>query len=211
MSEGEKLKLIGGNGMETFAIPEMGIPAVRMTDGPSGVRSWGPSNAYPAGIALAAAWDPALAKLEGQSLADDAKARGARILLGPGVNIYRAPMNGRNFEYFGENPYLASRVAVSYIEGVQSHGVAATVKHFDANNSEFDRHNTDADIDERALHEIYLPAFEAAVKEAHVGAVMDSYNLVNRAHMTENAPMNLDILKHSWEFWSARQILYQRS
>ncbi len=109
MSEGEKLKLIGGNGMETFAIPEMGIPAVRMTDGPSGVRSWGPSNAYPASIALAAAWDPALAKLEGQSLADDAKARGARILLGPGVNIYRAPMNGRNFEYFGENPYLASR------------------------------------------------------------------------------------------------------
>ena len=100
---------------------------------------------------------------------------------------------------------------MSYIEGVQSHGVAATVKHFDANNSEFDRHNTDADIDERALHEIYLPAFEAAVKEAHVGAVMDSYNLVNRAHMTENAPMNLDILKHSWEFWSARQILYQRS
>ena len=200
MTEEEKLKLIGGNGMETFAIPELGIPAIRMTDGPSGVRSWGPSTAYPAGIALAATWDPALAKREGQSLADDAKARGARILLGPGVNIYRAPMNGRNFEYFGEDPYLASRVAVGYIEGVQSHGVAATVKHFDANTSEFDRHNTNAVIDERTLHEIYLPAFEAAVKEGHVAAVMDSYNLVNGAHMTENAPMNLDILKHSWGF-----------
>src|SRR5437660_3175644 len=121
-------------------------------------------------------------------------------MLGPGVNIYRAPMNGRNFEYFGEDPFLASRIAVGYIEGMQSQGVSATIKHFLGNNSEFDRHNTDSVIDERTLREIYLPVFEAAVKEARVGAIMDSYNLTNGAHMTQNGYLNTSLLKHEWGF-----------
>ena len=132
------------------------------------------------------------------------------FLLAPGVNINRAPMNGRNFEYFGEDPFLASRIAVSYINGVQSQGVSATVKHFLGNNSEFDRHNTDSIIDERTLREIYLPVFEAAVKEAHVGAIMDSYNLTNGLHMSQNKYLLTDVVKKEWGFdglimsdWSA--------
>jgi len=119
-------------------------------------------------------------------------------------------MNGRNFEYFGEDPFLASRIAVAYIKGVQSQGVSATVKHFLGNNSEFDRHNTDSIIDERTLREIYLPVFEAAVKEAHVGAIMDSYNLVNGQHMSQNKYLLNDVVKKEWGFdglimsdWSA--------
>jgi beta-glucosidase len=122
------------------------------------------------------------------------------FLLAPGVNIYRAPMNGRNFEYFGEDPFLASRMAVSYIKGVQSQGVSATIKHYLGNNSEFDRHNTDSIIDERTLREIYLPTFEAAVKEAHVGAVMSSYNLTNGLHMSQNKYLLTDVLKKEWGF-----------
>jgi beta-glucosidase len=121
-------------------------------------------------------------------------------MLGPGVNIYRAPMNGRNFEYFGEDPFLTARTAVAYIEGMQSEGVSATIKHFVGNNSEFDRHNTDSIIDERTLREIYLPSFEAAVKEAHVGAIMDSYNLTNGTHMTQNGLFNTDLVKKEWMF-----------
>ncbi|HJT25657.1 MAG TPA: glycoside hydrolase family 3 C-terminal domain-containing protein, partial [bacterium] len=127
-------------------------------------------------------------------------ARGVHILLGPGVNIYRAPMCGRNFEYFGEDPFLASRTAVNYIEGVQSQGVCATIKHFMGNNSEFDRHHTSSDMDERTMREIYLPTFEAAVKEAHVGAIMDSYNLVNGVHSTQNNHINNEIAKGDWGF-----------
>ena len=116
------------------------------------------------------------------------------------MNIYRAPMNGRNFEYFGEDPFLASRMAVDYIEGVQSQGVCATIKHFMGNNSEFDRHHTSSDMDERTMREIYLPTFEAAVKEAHVGAIMDSYNLVNGTHSTQNDVLNNQIAKKEWGF-----------
>ena len=116
------------------------------------------------------------------------------------MNIYRAPMSGRNFEYFGEDPFLAARIAVGYIKGVQGQGVSATVKHFIGNNSEFDRHHTDATIDERTMREIYLPAFEAAVKEAHVGAIMASYNLVNGVHMTQNDFLNIEVAKKDWGF-----------
>jgi beta-glucosidase len=210
MSTADKLKLLGGDGMFTFAIPAAGLLAIKMSDGPMGVRTWGTSTAYPAGIALAATWDPEMARKEGGALAADARLRGVSVLLAPGVNIYRAPMNGRNFEYMGEDPFLAGRMAVGYIEGVQAGGVSATVKHFVANNSEFDRHNTNAVIDERTLHEIYLPAFEAAVKEAHVSALMDSYNLVNGQHMTQNGPLNTGLLRDQWHFggvvmsdWSA--------
>ena len=160
----------------------------------------GSATAYAGGIALAATWDPDLAGRMGICLGQDARARGVHILLAPGVNITRAPMDSRNMEYFGEDPYLASRIAVGYIEGVQSQGVIATVKHFAANNQEYDRYGVSSDLDERTLREIYLPAFEAAVKEAHVGAVMDSLNLVNGEHATQNAHLNLDILKKDWGF-----------
>lgn len=197
----EKINLIGGvDNMFTHASASAGFPRLKMSDGPIGVRTWGPSTAYAGGIALAATWNPELAKRVGESLGDDARARGVNFLLAPGVNIYRAPMNGRNFEYLGEDPFLAARMAVAYIEGVQSRGVSATVKHFAANNSEFDRHGLSSDMDERTLREIYLPAFEAAVREAHVGAVMNSYNLLNGVHATQNPFLNLEILKKEWGF-----------
>ncbi|MGI8770167.1 MAG: beta-glucosidase H [Acidobacteriaceae bacterium] len=201
MTPAQKIDLIGGeDDMFIRAVPEIGFPRLKMSDGPLGVRTWGPSTAYAAGAALAASWDPELAQRVGASLGMDARARGVNFLLGPGVNIYRAPMNGRNFEYFGEDPYLASRIAASYIEGVQSEGVIATVKHYAANNSEYDRHNINSVVDERTLRELYLPAFEAAVKEAKAGAVMDSYNLLNGEHMTQNRRMNVDILRKEWGF-----------
>ena len=121
-------------------------------------------------------------------------------MLGPGVNIYRAPLNGRNFEYFGEDPFLTSSIAVGYIKGMQSQGVSAAIKHFLANNSEYLRHNSDSVVDERTLREIYLPSFEAAVKQAHVGAIMDSYNLINREHATQNGYFNTEIVRKEWGF-----------
>ena len=197
----EKIDFLGGtDGFYVRAMPDLGVPRLRMADGPIGVRNFGPATAMAAGINLAAAWDPALAERVGTQIGRDARAKGVNFLLGPGLNIYRAPMNGRNFEYFGEDPYLAARIAVGYINGVQSQGVSATAKHFMANNSEFDRHNTDSIIDERTMREIYLPAFEAAVKDAHVGAVMNSYNLVNGVHATQNPQLDTEILKKEWSF-----------
>ncbi|HMI84166.1 MAG TPA: glycoside hydrolase family 3 C-terminal domain-containing protein [Polyangiaceae bacterium] len=197
----EKVDYLGGvDGFYIRAIERLGLPALKMADGPFGVRNYGPSTAFPAGIALAASWDKDLAQRMGAMIGRDARARGVHFLLAPGVNIYRAPMCGRNFEYFGEDPFLASRITVSYIEGVQAQGVSATVKHFLGNNSEIDRHHTSSDIDERTLREIYLPTFEAAVKEAHVGAVMDAYNLVNGVHMTQHAALNDELLKQEWGF-----------
>lgn len=197
----EKIDYLGGiNDYYLRAIPRLGVPELRTSDGPLGVRNYGPSTAYPAGIALAATWDPELVGRVGTSLGRDARARGVHFFLGPGMNIYRAPMCGRNFEYFGEDPYLASRMAVAVIKGVQSQGVIATAKHFAGNNQEFDRYNISSDIDERTLREIYLAAFEASVKEAKVGAVMDAYNLVNGVHMTQNDSLNNQILKKEWGF-----------
>ncbi|HLJ87076.1 MAG TPA: glycoside hydrolase family 3 C-terminal domain-containing protein [Candidatus Angelobacter sp.] len=197
----EKIDMLGGvDGFYIRAVPRLGLPRLKMADGPIGVRNDGPATAMAGGIALAATWDPDLAKHVGSELGRDARAKGVHFLLGPGVNIYRSPMNGRNFEYLGEDPFLASRIAVNYIEGVQSQGVSATIKHFMGNNSEFDRHNSDSVIDERTMREIYLPVFEAAVKEAHVGAVMDSYNLTNGSHMSENKYLNTGVLKNEWGF-----------
>ncbi|MCL5005634.1 MAG: glycoside hydrolase family 3 C-terminal domain-containing protein [Acidobacteria bacterium] len=197
----QKIKLIGGvDGMFTHAMPEIGLPRLKMSDGPMGVRTWGPDTAYAAGIGLAASWDVKLARQIGVSLGHDARARGVNFILGPGINIYRAPMGGRNFEFFGEDPYLAGQIAAHYILGVQSQDVVATVKHFDANNSEYDRHRSNSIIDERTLREIYLPAFEAAVKEGHVGAVMASYNLINGEHATQNKFLDTDVLKKDWGF-----------
>ncbi|MGA7909761.1 MAG: glycoside hydrolase family 3 C-terminal domain-containing protein, partial [Candidatus Sulfotelmatobacter sp.] len=136
----------------------------------------------------------------GVSMGQDARARGVNFILAPGMNIYRAPMCGRNFEYFGEDPFLAARMAVGIIEGIQSQRVLATAKHYAANNQEFNRHNLSSDVDERTLREIYLPAFEASVREAKVGAVMNSYNLINGVHATQNHHLNIDILRHDWGF-----------
>src|SRR5436853_1462039 len=197
----EKIDMLGG--VDDFfirALPRLGLPRLKMADGPVGVRNFGPATAMAGGIALAATWNPALAERVGTEIGRDAKAKGAHFLLGPGVNIYRAPMNGRNFEYFGEDPFLASRIAVGYGKGVQSQGVSATIKHFMGNNSEFDRHHTDSVIDERTIREIYLPVFEAAVKEARVGAIMDSYNLTNGTHLTQNGYLNTNVAKKQWGF-----------
>ena len=201
MTREEKIDLLGGvDGFFIRGVPRLNVPRMKMADGPVGVRNFGPATAMAGGIALASTWNLALAERTGTELGRDARAKGVHFLLAPGVNIYRAPMNGRNFEYFGEDPFLASRIAVGYIKGVQSQGVSATVKHFIGNNSEFDRHNTDSVIDERTMREIYLPVFEAAVKEAHVGAIMDAYNLTNGAHMTQNARLNTDVAKTEWGF-----------
>lgn len=197
----EKIDMLGG--VDDFFIRDiqrLGVPRMKMADGPVGVRNFGPATAMVGGIALAATWNTSLAERVGTELGRDARAKGVHFLLGPGVNIYRAPMNARNFEYFGEDPYLASRMTVGYIRGVQAQGVSATVKHFIGNNSEFDRHNTDSIIDERTMREIYLPAFEAAVREARVGAIMDAYNLTNGAHMSEHAYLNTDVAKKEWGF-----------
>lgn len=197
----EKIDYIGGyNDFYIRAIPRLGVPEMKMADGPVGVRNYGRSTAYPAGIAMAASWDTDLVKRIGTSMGKDARARGVHFLLAPGMNIYRAPMCGRNFEYFGEDPFLASRIAVADIKGIQSQGVIATAKHFMGNNQEWDRHRVSSDIDERAMREIYLPAFEASVKEAKVGAIMDSYNLINGVHATQNVYLNTEIAKKEWGF-----------
>jgi beta-glucosidase len=198
----QKLDYIGGTGFAVRAIPGLNLPALEMSDGPLGVRSNQkfPSTVYAAGIGLAATWDPGLAEQVGAGIGKDARARGIHFMLGPGVNIYRAPMNGRNFEYFGEDPFLAGVTAAGYITGMQEQGVSSTVKHFLANNSEFLRHDSDSVVDERSAREIYLPAFEAAVKQGHVGAVMDSYNLVNGQHSTQNGYFNIDVVRKQWGF-----------
>ncbi|HEY6478104.1 MAG TPA: glycoside hydrolase family 3 C-terminal domain-containing protein [Polyangia bacterium] len=201
MTVEEKIDYLGGvDNFYVRAIKRLGLPAFRMADGPFGVRNAGPSTAYPAGIGLAASWDVGLAQRVGGMIGRDARARGVQVMLAPGVNIYRAPMCGRNFEYLGEDPFLAARMAVAYVEGMQAEGVSATIKHFLGNNSEVDRHHSSSDIDPRTLREIYLPAFEAAVKEAHVGALMTSYNLVDGVHMTENAALVSDLLKKEWGY-----------
>ena len=201
MTVEEKIEMLGGvNDFYTHPIPRLGVPSLKMSDGPMGVHDYGLTTAYPAGIALAASWDVDLARRFGAAMGNDARARGVHFILGPGMNIYRAPMNGRNFEYFGEDPFLASRMAVNEIKGMQEQGVIATAKHFAGNNSEFARMTLSSDIDERTLREIYLPAFEASVKEAKVGAVMDAYNLVNGVYMTANIRLNNEILKKEWGF-----------
>jgi len=196
----QKIDLLGGvRGFYIRGYKELGWPELKMSDGPVGVRNYGPATTM-GGIGLAASWNPELVERMARVYGEDSRARGVHFLLGPGVNIHRAPMNGRNFEYFGEDPFLASRTVVAYVKGVQSQGVISTIKHYMGNNSEYDRHNTDSEIDERTMREIYFPAFEAAVKEAHVGAIMDSYNLINGEHATQNSFVNLEVAKKDWGF-----------
>lgn len=197
----DKIELLGGiDRMFTRPMPAIDLPQFKMSDASVGVRTWGPATAYAGGAALAATWDPDFARKLGESLGRDARARNVNFLLGPGVNIARSPLSGRNFEYLSEDPFLNSALVVPYIEGVQSVGVVATVKHYALNDQEFNRHNASSDVDERTIREIYLPAFEAAVTKAHVDAVMNSYNLVNGVHATQNDFLNLKVLKGEWGF-----------
>ena len=197
----QKIELIGGvDNMYTRPMPSIGLPRFKMSDASVGVRTWGPTTAYAGGVGLAATWDTEFARTLGESLGKDARARNVNFLLGPGVNIARSAIGGRNFEYLSEDPYLNATMVVPYIEGVQSQGVIATVKHFALNDQEFNRHNADADVDERTMREIYLPAFEAAVVKGHVDSVMNSYNLINGVHATQNDWLNIKLLKGEWGF-----------
>jgi beta-glucosidase len=197
----QKIELLGGiNDMFTRPMPPIDLPRFKMSDASVGVRTWGPTTAYASGASLAATWDPDLARQIGEGLGRDARARSVNFLLGPGVNIARSPLAGRNFEYLSEDPYLNATLVVPFIEGVQSQGVISTIKHYALNNQEFNRHNASADVDERTMREIYMPAFEAAVTKGHVDAVMNSYNLINGVHATQNAFLNLKALKGEWGF-----------
>ena len=197
----EKIDYIGGHdSWYVRAIDRLGLPAVRMADGPQGVRNNTRSTLYPSGVAAAATWDTELIEQMGVSLGKDSRARGVHILLGPGANIYRSPLCGRNFEYFGEDPFLAGEIATAYIKGVQSMGVMACIKHFAGNNQEWARHSVSSDIDERTLNEIYFPAFEKAVKEGNVATIMTSYNLLNGVHASESKYLNQEVLRGQWGF-----------
>ena len=210
----EKIKMLYGNGMFTSAgIERLGIPELHYTDGPSGIReevsknSWTPlhittdsATFFPTGTALAATWNPDLAYTYGTGIGEEAKTRGKDILLGPGVNITRTPLCGRTFEYFSEDPLLNSKLTVGYIKGVQKSGVAACVKHYAANNQETKRGLVDVKMDERTLREIYLPAFKAAVEEAHVYTVMSAYNKFRGQYCGENDYLLNKILKKEWNF-----------
>lgn len=197
----EKIDYIGG--YQTYNIQPMArfnLPLIKMFDGPVGPRNEGKTTSYPCPVLLSSSWNTDLAYTFGQSIGNDCRARGVHILLMPGVNIMRSPLCGRNFEYYSEDPYLASRIAVNTITGLQSKGVMGCVKHFALNNQEWDRCNVSSDADERTMQEIYLPAFKAAVTEAKVATIMDSYNLINGSHSTENAHLNIDILRKMWGF-----------
>ncbi len=200
MTMKEKLAMLGG--LDDFYIrpnSRLGIPRIKMADGPLGVRNYGEATAYPAGICMAAAWDTALERQVGTMVGREARAKGVQIMLAPAVNIYRAPMCGRNFEYFGEDPFLAGATTAAYVRGVQSQGVVATVKHFALNNQEYDRMKVSSDADERTTQEIYLPAFRSAV-DAKVGAVMCAYNLVNGTYCANNTHLLTDILRQQFGF-----------
>ena len=197
----EKIDLLGGDetGFSSKGVARLGIPPIRMSDGPVGVRD-GASNAYPVSANMAATWDLALVERYGVALAEDTRAKGKHAILGPCVGIGRFPLGGRNFEAFGEDPYLSSRIAVGVIRGIQSRGVIATVKHFACNDQEWERNNYDSIVDERSLREVHLLPFEAAVKEGHVWMLMTSYNVVNGHHASENVQLVRGVLKGEWGF-----------
>jgi len=210
----EKMSIVHADSkFTTAAIPRLGIPRRWMSDGPHGVRedvgpdTWNPaghtddfSTAMPAGICLAATWNPGLGYSEGETIGQEARKRGKDIMLGPGVNILRTPLCGRNFEYLGEDPSLTSQMCVGYIRGAQSQDISSCVKHFALNNQESDRMTINVEADERALHEIYLPAFKAAVQQAGVWSVMGAYNEFRGQHCCENDLLLNKILKDEWGF-----------
>lgn len=210
----EKVKILHAQSKFSSAgVPRLGIPELWMTDGPHGIRTevlWdkfqqaGWTNdsctAFPALTCLAATWSEEMSALYGKSIGEEARYREKDVLLGPGVNIYRTPLNGRNFEYMGEDPFLASKMVVPYIQEVQKNGVAACVKHFALNNHEENRHYYNAVVDDRALYEIYLPAFKAAVQEGGAWSIMGAYNLFEGEHLCHNDRLLNKILKEEWGF-----------
>nr|WP_238319376.1 glycoside hydrolase family 3 C-terminal domain-containing protein [Bacteroides propionicifaciens] len=194
-------------------VPRLGIPENWMTDGPHGIRpevlwdewdqaSWTNDSciAFPALTCLAATWNEHMSQIYGKAIGEEARYRNKNVLLGPGVNIYRTPLNGRNFEYMGEDPFLASRMVVPYIKGVQSNGVAACVKHFALNNQEINRHGVNVIVDDRTLYEIYLPAFKASVQEGGAWAIMGAYNKYRNQYCCHNDYLLNDILRKEWGF-----------
>ena len=206
MTLAEKVSMLAGaDDWHTVPVERLGIPAIKVTDGPNGARGMqqrgGPSSAcFPVGVALAATWNQELVRQVGQALAEEVRAKGAHILLAPTVNIHRSPLAGRNFECYSEDPYLTGRMAVAYIGGLQSLGVGACIKHFVGNDSEFERTTMSSEIGERALREIYLAPFHAAVKEAKPWSVMSSYNKLNGTWCNENPGLLFGILKEEWGF-----------
>lgn len=213
MTTEEKIAIIHAQSKFSSAgVPRLGIPELWTDDGPHGVRpevlwdEWDQAGwtndsciAFPALTALAATWDRDVSRLYGKSLGEEARYRKKDVILGPGVNIYRTPLNGRNFEYMGEDPYLAAKMVVPYIKGLQSNGVAACLKHFALNNNEVNRHTSNVIVDDRALYEIYLPAFKEAV-DSGVWSVMGAYNLYKDQHLCHNRYILNDILKGEWGF-----------
>ena len=205
----EKAVLLTGNGWwATHPIDRLGVPSISLTDGPHGVRKGQgaglstsvPATCFPTASALSCSWDADLIREVGVALGEESQAIDVQILLGPGINMKRSPLGGRNFEYFSEDPVLAGRLAAAYIEGVQSQGVGTSLKHYAVNNQEFERMATSSNVDERTLHEIYLPAFEIAVREGKPWTVMSSYNLVNGVYASEHEELLRDILREKWGF-----------
>ncbi len=210
----EKINIIHAQSkFSSPGVPRLGIPGLWTTDGPHGIRpevlwdQWDQAGwtndscvAFPALTCLAASWNPEVSALYGKSIGEEALYRGKNVLLGPGVNIYRTPLNGRNFEYMGEDPLLAARMVVPYIQGVQRNGVAVCVKHYALNNNEVNRHTTNVILDDRALYEIYLPAFKAAVQQGGAWSIMGAYNLCGDEHLCHNNRFLNKILKEEWGF-----------
>lgn len=201
MTLDDKVAMVAGEDpWMTHPIPRLGISSVKVADGPHGVRNGGKATCFPTGIGMAATWNPELVQRIGVALAEETRGRGFDILLGPCVNICRTPLNGRNFEAFGEDPFLVSRMAVAYVKGIQSRGVGTSTKHLACNNQERDRFTVDVRVDERVLREIYLPAFEAAVKEADTWTVMTAHNKVNGSYCSANDFLVNKVLKDEWGF-----------
>jgi beta-glucosidase len=205
----ERAILLTGNGWwATHPIDRLGVSSISITDGPHGVRkSQGaglstsvPATCFPTASALSCSWDADVVREVGVALGEESQAINVHILLGPGINMKRSPLGGRNFEYFSEDPVLAGRLAAAYIEGVQSQGVGTSLKHYAVNNQEFERMATSSNVDERTLHEIYLPAFEIAVRDGKPWTVMSSYNLVNGVYASEHEELLRDILRGNWGF-----------
>jgi len=202
----EKIKLLAGaDTWHTHRIERLGIPALKVTDGPNGVRGTQKdtraqtSASFPVGTAMGATWNPDMVREIGEALAEEVKTKGAHVLLGPTVNLHRHPLAGRNFECFSENPFLMARMAVAYIQGLQSQGVGACIKHYVCNDQEFERFSISAEVDERTLRELYLPPFKAAVQEAGVWTLMTAYNRLNGVYASESSHL-FDILKDEWGF-----------
>jgi beta-glucosidase len=205
----EKVALLSGKDIwNTVPIERLGIPSVVMTDGPHGVRAsnpetgrvMGPATSFPTGVSMASSWNPELVERVGAALGEETRAMGCDILLGPCVNIVRVPLAGRNFESYSEDPYLAGRIGVAWVKGVQSRQVGASLKHFACNNQEIERFRGSSEVDERTLREIYLPAFETIVKEAQPWTVMCSYNRLNGVYASQNNHLLNEILKGEWGF-----------